>query len=73
MNIDTTYAGKESRPARLADFERHAHWLLRIGLASVPGDQGQPRLSLTERPARQTDSRRVGLTVATGRGGCRSR
>ena len=35
MSIDTTYVGKDSRPARLADFERHAHWLLRIGLATV--------------------------------------
>ncbi len=35
MSIDTTYAENGSRPARLADLERHAHWLLRIGLASV--------------------------------------
>ena len=35
MSIDTTYVGNESRLTRPADFERHAHWLLRIGLASV--------------------------------------
>ena len=35
MSIDTTCLGNGSQQVRLADFERHAHWLLRIGLASV--------------------------------------